>query len=435
MLEKKLTKIFLNSRYKLSIFIYTLGLIFVYISLIYMIFNNFFNNKTNIAAINEVKNINYSKGNNLFLHSPITVGTSIKTSDFRDKNKMSIINENFNLLTPEFELKWNAIQPSPDEFDFRAIDDIVAKAKANNQEIHGHTLVWHKNVPFWLKKEIDETPQDKKYATLRKYLEIYIKTVVKRYDGIIKSWDVVNEVMAPPTDPGHKNIFGYRQNSFWYQILGDENQNQIPDYIELSFEFAREASKSARLYLNEYNIEYLNPLGIYKPDTEAFDDVKQKSVKTLLAVKSMLNAGIKIDGVGIQGHVTNNKILDTEYKSRLSLMNYAPYQTMQEYSRLGLLTRITESDVYVYAKYPNKPDTKDLEKQAMTYHNYFLSCMYTTGCQSFSVWQLSDKNNWYPEIFGGQYYDYHPNIFDANLLPKPAYKGLFTAIERYKQGL
>ena len=52
------------------------------------------------------------------------------------------------VIVPENEMKWQALRPSPDRFDFRAMDEIADWAAANTMQLRAHVLLWHR--PEWL---------------------------------------------------------------------------------------------------------------------------------------------------------------------------------------------------------------------------------------------------------------------------------------------
>ena len=89
----------------------------------------------------------------------------------------------------------------------------------------------------------------------------------------IIGWDVVNEAIAdwPSTSLYKSNV--------WY--------DHLPDYVERAFRYAQEADPSMLAFYNDYNIVY-----------------QSKADKIVTMVQDMQNKGIKIDGIGIQAHVS-----------------------------------------------------------------------------------------------------------------------------------
>jgi len=147
-----------------------------------------------------------------------------------------LLAQEFNMLTTENELKIVSLSPRLDAYDFGSAEELIDFAQANNMLVRGHTLVWHKMNPAWLK----ETS-----FTRRQSLDLlhkHIFTVMAHFYEEIYAWDVVNE---PLYDHG-----GLR-DSFWLHTIG-------PDYIENAFKWAHQADPHARLFMNEYAVEGIN---------------------------------------------------------------------------------------------------------------------------------------------------------------------------------
>lgn len=144
---------------------------------------------------------------------------------------------------------------------------------------------------------------------------------------------------------------------------------------------------------------------------------------------NLLKAGVPIDRVGIQSHITNNKMLDKEAFNKDNIQNYPMYKTIQAYQKLGLKVRIIEMDVLLYEDKLSSPKEEQLKKQANTYSNYLLSCMLSSNCTGFSVWNISDNHIWYGDNVPGKMENYHPNIFNRNYKPKPAYFALLKTLQ------
>ncbi|MFV8227003.1 endo-1,4-beta-xylanase, partial [Christiangramia aquimixticola] len=103
--------------------------------------------------------------------------------------------------------------------------------------------------------------------TLR--MEDHIEQVVGRYKGKINGWDVVNEAFEDD---------GTWRKTHWYNLIGE-------DFIKKAFEKAHEVDPAAALYYNDYNV--------WKP-------AKRKAI--LEMATKLRNQGVRIDGIGMQGH-------------------------------------------------------------------------------------------------------------------------------------
>jgi endo-1,4-beta-xylanase len=143
-------------------------------------------------------------------------------------------------VTSENDMKWGTLQPAEGTFAFANADAQVAFAKANNQAVRGHTLVWHDQNPAWLftVNGVPMTPTAENKAILLQRLENHIRAVVAHFGDDVYAWDVVNEVIDPAQADGFRR-------SQWFNITGTE-------YIDRAFRVAREVAPHARLYLNDF---------------------------------------------------------------------------------------------------------------------------------------------------------------------------------------
>jgi len=277
----------------------------------------------------------------------------------------SVAASEFNILTPENDLKIDATEPQQNVFTFAAADEHIAFAQANNMQVHGHTLVWHSQVPAWLSGGTWTA------TTLTNVMYNHIDNVMGHYAGQILVWDVVNEAFE---DSG-----AYRA-SFWYTTIGSS-------YIEKAFQRARAADPTALLVYNDYNIEALN--------------AKSDAVYNMVA--DFKSRGIPIDGVGFQMHLTEAGISPASLASN-----------MQRFADLGVDIYITEMDVRI----PKKASSADLANQATIYQNVLDKCLLQPRCKALQVWGIPDKYSWVMSFFPGKG---APLLFDDNYNAKPAY--------------
>lgn len=179
----------------------------------------------------------------------------------------ALLARQFNSISPENVLKWSQVEPRPGEFDFTGADRYVALGERLGATIIGHTLVWHNQTPPWVFRDAAGglVSRDTLIARMRSH----IMTVVGRYRGRIRGWDVVNEAVAED---------GTLRRSPWLDIIG-------PEYIAMAFRFAHEADPAAELHYNDFSVEH---------------DTKRAGIVRL--VTSLRAQGVPITAIGMQEH-------------------------------------------------------------------------------------------------------------------------------------
>jgi len=288
-----------------------------------------------------------------------------------------VLAREFNLFTPENEMKWAPIHPQRSQYSFARADALVDFAAANGIALHGHTLVWHQQVPDWLSS--GSFTRDEMVDILRDH----IYTVAGRYSGYAVAWDVVNEAF---------NDDGTLRHTLWLDRIG-------PDYIDLAFQFASDADPYSQLIYNDYGNEGINA----------------KSTAIYNMVSGMLDRGVPIHGVGFQLHIT---------LSGIDLARFS--QNMQRFADLGLVAYISELDVRI-----ELPVTDDkLATQADVYQGILNACLNQPACQALQMWGFTDAHSWVPGFYRGFG---AALIFDESYQPKPAYDALFARLNQCSQ--
>lgn len=220
-----------------------------------------------------------------------------------DKASQDIVIKHFNTITVENVMKAALINPQPGVFNFGPADDYVAFGEKNKMFIVGHTLVWHNQCPAWFFTNADGKPNTKEQQIER--LREHIKTVAGRYAGRVNAWDVVNEVID--------NDGSYRPTT-WVNAVGNGDT-----LVKYAFKFAAEYAPNTELYYNDFN---------------AWRPTKRDGIVRM--VKMLQQEGIRIDGVGMQGHWGLN-YPKTAYIE----------QAIDAYAACGVKVMITELDVDV----------------------------------------------------------------------------------------
>jgi len=295
--------------------------------------------------------------------------------------------EQYGILVPEGELKWRALRPSQDRFDFAGGDALLAFAARHHMLVRGHTLVWHNSVPDWLR-------DNAAHLDVRQLLIDHITTVCTHYAGRLHSWDVVNEAILPKD--GQPN--GLRK-SFWYEHVG-------ADYIDIAFHTARAADSRALLTYNDYGVEYDN----------AEETERRRLILELL--RGLKSRDVPLDAVGIQSHIKAGSP-DTIGKG---LADY-----MESIRQMGLQIFLTEMDV-------NEDDLpfKDIAGRdsaiAKTYADFLQVALANPAVKAMLTWGISDRRTWLND--GPTHHRKQPDRPQRSLPFDPEYRpaGAFFAI-------
>jgi endo-1,4-beta-xylanase len=306
---------------------------------------------------------------NLAAQHDLLIGAGVTRGKLRNKNFKELLLKHHNALTPENELKFDALERNKGTYNFTPADEIVNFGAANGFRVRGHTLVWHSAVPAWL-KEMTWTK-----ATLLDFLKDYITTVVGRYKGKITWWDVVNEVFR---DSGRLRD---ASSSFWYGTCGE-------DYIEKAFLWAHEADPQAKLFINDYGVETVNP----------------KSTGLYELVKKLLARGVPVHGFGMQAHLTEEGTPDFGSVAA----------NIKRFTDLGLEVHITELDVRI----AGGGTEAQLKHQAEIFRGFLQAATANPKVACVTFWGISDADSWIPGVFPG--YD-TALLFDRQYNPKPAF--------------
>jgi endo-1,4-beta-xylanase len=312
-------------------------------------------------------------------NKPVYIGAAVAAIPLlTDEKYQALVGQEFNMITPENDMKFQFIHPEPNQYAFYEADSLVEFAQLNNIRVHGHALVWHEALPTWV-TGVKRSPSE-----VRQILTDHIQTVVGHYKGRVAEWDVVNE---PLKDKGYNTDKGLRSANPWFQSMGEE-------YIDVAFREAHAADGDAILYLNEYGIE--------EPG-EKFDAL-------YALVKRLLARGVPIHGIGFQMHedMDAGKYIGSE--PSLVAVN------MKKIVDLGLEVRISEMDVNMNAK----PTPRHLNEQARAFGEMVAMSIKQDGLKSFGQWGVTDRYSSLAPMF--EYFQLGNGLlFDADYQPKPAY--------------
>ncbi|MEM9362476.1 MAG: endo-1,4-beta-xylanase [Bacteroidota bacterium] len=313
------------------------------------------------------------------------VGVAVNPLRVKDFNYTKIYKREFNSVTAENAMKMRSILKGINAngelvYDWTNSDAIVNFAEANNMNLHGHTLIWHRSIPDFL-KNFGGTDQE-----FESIIEKYITTVVSRYKGKVDSWDVANEVIADGTSEFRESIFLERMGT---------------DYVKKCFQYARNADKDVKLFYNDYGLIY---------------DIK-KQQGTFQMIDELLASNL-IDGVGYQMHI------DYGFPSKRSIKEATNLSVQRE-----LLVHFAELDVRTNPK-GDIQESNEQRLQAQGKKVYEVVSVFNAIPKAYkyalTVWGLKDDDSWVTPEYG---FPDWPLLFDSKFEKKEAYKGFVQALK------
>jgi GH35 family endo-1,4-beta-xylanase len=322
------------------------------------------------------------------------VGVAINSEQAagRDTRAVAVIKQHFNAIVPENCMKSAIIHPDEDRYDFTLADEFVQFGEDNNLFITGHCLIWHSQLAPWFC--VDKEGNNVSPQTLKERMKKHIHTIVGRYKGRIKGWDVVNEAIIENGE--------WRQTAF-YQILGEE-------FIPLAFQYAHEADPEAELYYNDYDMSFRG---------------RRESVVKLIT--TLQERGLRIDAVGMQGHLGMDYPDIREFeKSLLAFAATGVKVMITEWDMSALPTvqqgaNVADTVAYRHMLNPYPEGLPDSVSSVWNgrmkaFLNLFIK--HAGVISRVTAWGVSDgdswKNNW--PVRGRREY---PLLFDRNYQPKP----------------
>ena len=360
--------------------------------------------------------------------------------------EVALVKAQFNQLTAENDMKWQLIHPrdGKDGYDFNGADALVAFAQNNRMEVVGHTLVWHSQTPNWVFAGTNPPPAPPKAVgaaptnapanavtvvgtnapgtnvdgrrrfgpgfgpgfgrydgprasreELLSRMRDHIHTVVGRYKGRVKVWDVVNEALA---DGNGTNVL---RNSLWTEIVG-------PDFIAHAFRFAHEADPDAVLRYNDYSLE--NPV---------------KRGKLLTLVRSLKEQGVPIHAIGSQAHL-NLSTTEAEFErslAELATTGLPVHITELDVNGAAAGQRNTGADVTANAASTQGGLASDADRRlAEVYAGVFRAILrHRDSVRMVTFWGVNDAVSWRA---AGK-----PLLFDGDNRPKPAFDAVLGTLK------
>ena len=325
--------------------------------------------------------------------APFKVGVAVsvfllKTNDLY----RTTVLQQYNSLTAENTMKWQAIHPAENTFDFSGGDYIAGFCANNHKRLHGHNLVWYQYNPQWLTRFSGDS------AAWETVFKTHIQTVVTHYKGKAAGWDVVNEAFH---DDGSLRVNDIDKadnmddGCVWARHLGR-------DYIARAFVYAHQVDSAALLFYNDYSQEV--------------NDRKTDSIVAM--VNDLKDRHIPIQGLGVQMHTDVNDPKEGITKA------------FQKLAATGLLIHISEIDVSVNssrfpaADFSDKLAQQQAERYAFIVQQYKL-LVPESQQYGITVWNVGDKDSW---IRSSLKRNDWPLPFDDNYAKKPAFYSFKQAL-------
>lgn len=297
--------------------------------------------------------------------------------------KTATIAHEFNLAESENAMKIDATEPSRGSFDLGLPRQQLDFSEKNALDMRGHTLVWHSQVPAWISKDGKKNDHNWTKDQLTEIMQNHINGVAGGLKGRIREWDVVNECLDDDQSGVWSDPSAFKlRPSVWKDVIGE-------DFIEKAFRMAHEADPDALLFINDYDVEFMG-----EPKAEAYYNL----------VKSLVEKGTPIHGVGLQCHLTSGQSNAQKLKDNI-----------HRYQQLGLQCAITELDIAQAD--PNAENAAKL--QAEDYCALVMAALSEENCHSVVIWGLCDPDSWREN---------NPLLFDVNIKRKEAYYAVHAAL-------
>lgn len=316
-----------------------------------------------------------------------SIGVAVNQRNIKDPVQQDLVIKNFNSITAENDMKPISVHPKEGVWTWEKADEIANFCRKNNIKLRGHCLAWHSQFCDWM--FVDKKGKPVKKEVLYARMKEHITTVMKRYADVVYAWDVFNECI----DDNARSKEPLRKSKFFELVGSDE-------FIRKAFEFAAEADPNAQLFYNDYN---------------ECDPVKRDRIYNL--VKGMKDAGIKVDGIGMQGHYNIYGPSEKDFEDALV-----------KFSSLVDHVHITELDIRVnqemggqlrFSRNEGVKISDDMKLLQETQYDRLFRIMrrHHQKLDVVTFWNLSDRDSW----LGANNY---PLPFDKDYKPKNLYKVL-----------
>lgn len=321
------------------------------------------------------------------------IGAALETTQLGPQG--DLVAHHFNHLTAENAMKLGQVCPRA-ECSYGAADTLADFAREHRLPMTGHAFVWHQMYPAWFFKDGGKAAP---LALVSERLRAHIFKMTERYADVVDNWDVVNEAISDTLPKIYRDA---SEGSVWYEAFGG------PGYIRAAFEYARAAAEAhdptVKLYYNDYNVVF-----------------PEKRRKIIAMIRELRAAGVRVDGVGMQGHWNIESPTVEEIE-----------RTIQELAAEGLDVKISELDISVYAgdNHGTKVwqsavfDSPELEERLAVRYAAIFGVLQKNAkaITHVTFWGVTDEKSWLN--YWPLRRDNYPLLFDRNHRPKPAFRAV-----------
>ncbi|WP_433796703.1 endo-1,4-beta-xylanase [Actinoplanes sp. CA-252034] len=282
----------------------------------------------------------------------------------------------FNTATLPFY--WSLFEPGRGRPDTDRLHRAAQWFTDRGARVKGHPLVWHTLAPDWLR----ELSTDEVEATVR----ARIRREVTEFADVVHTWDAINEVVIMPVFRNEKH-----PNAITRLAM---DRGRIAT-VRLAFEEARAADPTATLLLNDFDM------------SAAYECL----------IEGVLEAGIRIDAIGLQSHMHQGYW--GEDRTLAVLDRFARYGLPLHLTETTLVSgdlmppEIDDLNDYQIPSWPTTPEGE--QRQADEIVRHYRTLVGHPSVQAVTYWGFTDHDAWLGAPAG---------VVRADGTPKPAYHAL-----------
>ena len=252
---------------------------------------------------------------------------------------------NFNSAVTENALKWHSMETRRGSVDYATVDAILKWTDQNQLPLRGHNIYW--GVPDMVQEWQKQLSDDE----LRGVLKSRGLDVGRRYRGRFAEYDLNNEMI-------HGNYYETR--------LGKDITKQMAGWV-------REGDPAAVLYLNDYDILTGVKLNDY-----------------VRHIRGLLDQGVPIGGIGVQGHLHGDTFDATVLRSAL-----------EKLAEFKLPIRVTEFNMpgqrsKFYKDRNLRLTAAEENAKAAALVEYYRICFAQPRVEGILMWGFWEGANWIP---------------------------------------